>query len=643
MVAYFVPHLDSAAGRFPVLDGAENMELARQMAAGALPHVPFYRAMLYPALLSLFLRAGVSPESLPIVAGFLGALLHLGSTVCVYLLARRGWASARAGVVAAVLFGFNPVTVYFAAEPLDTTLGLFLFIAGLTLLSGFVPPLAGLMRAQNWSQRVLLLRVFFGTVLWCLAMLARPHYAIVLAALPLIILVTMRHTPKNCGLAVSGFLLACAICLGTAGLMQKKVSGEFRIMPAQGAYNLWAGNRPGANGRYFEQRVRLPAGAATEGENPARIESEFLYRQETSEKGPLDLNRMNQFWKKKTVDSIRADPMSWLELMACKVYYLFNDFEQYNNKTFAVQKELSPALFWNPLGWGITFVAAIGGLVYVSLAGRRLLTASLIIPVAVVYGLGVIIFFVSDRFRLPLLPLVCVGAGAWGCASPRWLPVIGVRGAFSALVLALAAATLTFSRRWEVYDLSTAVQDYVLLSISSTKAGDDIEALRWARQALDEQPFHPDALGAAVQSFYNANLQGIGVESRFPDETWPREAFRVTRIPQPSPGLRLIRGIALWKTGRNRQAASALHTLLEQATAPEAGAGGRRSADDALGVLLLTKLATKDDEAQAKARINETTSFYLLVALSRQDAGLIPENKRQIVSQAEPFVRNIFP
>jgi hypothetical protein len=111
----------------------------------------------------------------------------------------------------------------------------------------------------------------------------------------------------------------------------------------------------------------------------------------------------------------------------------------------------------------------------------------------------------------------------------------------------------------------------------------------------------------------------------------------------PSPGLRLIRGIALWKTGRKQQAASSLHTLLEQASAPQAAAGARRSADDALGVLLLTKLATKDEEAQAKQRINDTTSFYLLVAVSRQDPALIPENKRKIVAEAEPFVRNIFP
>ena len=36
--------------------------------------------------------------------------------------------------------------------------------------------------------------------------------------------------------------------------------------------------------------------------------------------------------------------------MAKKIYFLFNDFEQYNNKTYAVQKALSPVLKFNPLG-----------------------------------------------------------------------------------------------------------------------------------------------------------------------------------------------------------------------------------------------------------------------------------------------------
>src|SRR5205807_7081504 len=131
---YLLSFLASPLGRIPLLDGAENVELATQIAAGSLPHEPFYRAMLYPALLSLFLRAGISAASLPIVAGILGLLFHLGSTLCVYHLAKRLWSSSRAGLVAAALFGVNPVAVYFSAELLDTTFALFLFLAGLNTL-----------------------------------------------------------------------------------------------------------------------------------------------------------------------------------------------------------------------------------------------------------------------------------------------------------------------------------------------------------------------------------------------------------------------------------------------------------------------------------------------------------------------------
>src|SRR5262249_20878745 len=126
----------SPSGRFPLLDGAENLALAQRIAQGSLPAEPFFRAMLYPGLLALLLLGGVPSDWLPAAAGLLGCLLHAGSTVFVYWIARRAWASARAGWVAAALYGLNPVAIYFATEPLDTTLGLFLFLAGLKILHG---------------------------------------------------------------------------------------------------------------------------------------------------------------------------------------------------------------------------------------------------------------------------------------------------------------------------------------------------------------------------------------------------------------------------------------------------------------------------------------------------------------------------
>jgi hypothetical protein len=42
--------------------------------------------------------------------------------------------------------------------------------------------------------------------------------------------------------------------------------------------------------------------------------------------------------------------------MARKAYALLNNWEQYNNKTYAFHKALSPWLSWNPLCWGLLLV-----------------------------------------------------------------------------------------------------------------------------------------------------------------------------------------------------------------------------------------------------------------------------------------------
>ena len=69
------------------------------------------------------------------------------------------------------------------------------------------------------------------------------------------------------------------------GGVNAALSGEFRVLPWQGAFNLWAANRPGAHGRYFEQFARVASYA--EGTNPARLESERLYR-ELNPQAPAD-------------------------------------------------------------------------------------------------------------------------------------------------------------------------------------------------------------------------------------------------------------------------------------------------------------------------------------------------------------------
>jgi hypothetical protein len=430
--------------------------------------------------------------------------------------------------------------------------------------------------------------------------------------------------------------------LGAAGVLELRRCGQFHVMPVQGAYSLWVGNRPGANGRYYEQQVHLTAETERAGENPARIESEILYRRATGETSPLSPDRLQTYWRNKTVAAIRANPAAWLGLMARKVYYLFNNFEQYNNKTFAIQKSLAPALRPNFLGWGLTLVLCAAGVTLAKLARLPAVRPAVVVATAGFYGAGVLIFFIADRFRLPLLPLLCVGAGAWGCAPARWRPAGRGRGRLLLAVVVVMTALLTFSRGWGVYDLSPAVQDYVLRSIAAGKSGLDVEGLRWARAALARRPDHPDALARAVTSFYNAKLQGDAPEREFPDENWERQLGRVAHIPQPAAGVRLVQAVALWKTGQGAEAREILRALAAAAGPAPAGA----SADDALGVLLLTGLADPGDEPRAAALAGRTTSLYLLTALGRREsatARLVPETRRPTLGQFEAFVKNIFP
>ena len=70
-------------GLIPVLDGKEIIELAGNIAMGELPSEPFYRAPLYPMLLSMFYRLQLPQESVLYAARLLNGAFHLVSTFLV--------------------------------------------------------------------------------------------------------------------------------------------------------------------------------------------------------------------------------------------------------------------------------------------------------------------------------------------------------------------------------------------------------------------------------------------------------------------------------------------------------------------------------------------------------------------------------
>jgi hypothetical protein len=582
-------------GQTPVMDGAENLLIAESIADATLPTEPFYRAMLYPCVLSVFFIFGLTPDGSLLATQLLGLITHLCSTAIIFYLSLNLFNNRKNALMATVLFGFNPVLIYFAVDPLDVTFGILFFLIG---LCGIIP----LIKDSNATNlKSVCIGCFLTGLFWGLATLVRPHFIVVYLASPVILgFALLKWKASVRASIIILFVGGAVLCIG--GLIQYFHSGSFRIMPWQGAYNLWAANESAANGKFFKQKILIEKSDSHV--NPARVESIYLYLKETGTQPPVDIDAMNTYWRSKLFMSIAEEPGTWLSLMMRKVYYLLNNYEQYNNKTYILHKQLSPFLRWNPIGWGLLLIFCVGGCM---LGFQEHLSAwRLLFMLFAVYAAGTILFYVSSRFRLPLVALLCLGSAGWPSLLQQWRLRNGLfkTGFISILVV---TGGVSFSNLFEARDKSTFIQDYLLMANAAARGGLDDSAHQWAIAALELSPHRPDAIRVAVLSFYNLYI--ADTESKT-GETWSDQLKRLRNHPNKDPILQFMEGIALWKIGHTEEAVHHWRKLKE---------GKQPVASAALGALLLSDHASENDLIDAKATAFEQMDPILRVALLRSD------------------------
>jgi hypothetical protein len=486
-LAYALGHLGwylgTPLGRVPVLDERENIDLAEAIFGGTLPAVPFYRAPGYALVLAAMRLAGVSQGGLFPAALVLGAALHgIGAGVAASLGAR--WFGNLSGLLGGLLYALDPVLVHYATQALDATLALTLFLAG---LRSFAAAAVDPGRPGPWAA---------AGILWAAATLVRPNFLLVWLVVPAFA-VAQAGTLRRGLVAAS---LAGAVLFAAAAAWQAAICGVAGFLPWQGPYNLWAANRPGANGRYYTQHVSLPPALARS--NPARAESIILYEQEAPG-APQNIAAMNAHWRRRFLGEVSSHPLRWAALMGRKAYALLNNWEQYNNETYAFHKARSPWLRWNPICWGVLLVLGIAGAGRLGSESRR--SAAALAAVSAACSLSILLFFVSARFRLPLAGVCAVLAGG-ALGSPGFWRRWPARGRALLGACLAAAAALSFSSLGGVDDRSTFVQDHVLLARAAYTVGDDQTALSEATEALKLQPWHPDA--AAIADAARAEIAG---------------------------------------------------------------------------------------------------------------------------------------
>ena len=466
-------------GMTPVLDGAENMALAEKIYQGTLPSEPFYRAMLYPLMLAFLRLVGVAPDLMMSFAGLLGLLFHLLTTLLVARIALILWKSESAAILGGALYGFYPLAVYFAAEPLDITAAIFFMTLGFYLY------LRNSEQIANRSGFLAGLAIGVGGLLRANVLASAGVFAVD---------VLIGGQRRKAALAVLAVLLMTVL----GGLAGWYHSGEFRLMPWQGAFVLYSANSATANGKYFNQTIFLPDRDLSY--NPARLESEILYARETGASGTYSIDAFNRFWRDKTVQHVAENPGQWFGLQMRKFYYLLNNFEQYNNKTFAFHRDLTPILSYNPLCFGLLLIAAV--LVLFNLREynpemKKILLALLLLAV------GTVVFLVSARFRFLLVPLLAAIA-----PGLLVLQIFDRRAILKNLAVVLVVALLSFSTLFGAADMSTVNSDRMLLAHACARLYDFAGQVYWADQVLKEMPDHLIAVRVKVVGFTNLVLAG---------------------------------------------------------------------------------------------------------------------------------------
>ncbi len=374
----------------------------------------FFRAPLYPFWLSLIYRVfGHDLMAVRLVQALLGAGTAAALTGCAWRFGGRRTALWAAAI--SVLYG--PL-IYFDAELLIPNLLVALLAWSLFFLL-----------APSSLVSYLLAALFLG-----LASIARPTALVLLPPFLYFIWTRIRteaFLKKRLLAWVILIVLIPGICIT---LLNAKEEGTFVFIASQGGVNLYAGNHPGASGRSVEiPELDMQGGWADFVDASHRVAEEEQGRK-------LNSRQVSDHWVKKALHWITTAPGDAFILTLKKAYYVLNAYEIPNNRDLYFKRPfpLSFLLWkvpWFAFPWGLFFPLAVVGVVL----GLRLREVRsfiiMLIGWVVLYGVFLIPFFVSARFRLGLVPAMILLAAFALSQGKKILQVTPLAAGITALVL----------------------------------------------------------------------------------------------------------------------------------------------------------------------------------------------------------------
>jgi tetratricopeptide (TPR) repeat protein len=520
---------------------------------------PFFVSPLYVYFLAAIFTASDSLTAVKLVQILLGAF----AAGFLYLTARQ-WFGGRAALIAALLFLLTGLFTFYEVLILQSALDPFLVASSLYFIS----------RAHRDERRWPVAAA--GAALGLLA-LNRPNalaYGLVAAAWFAVEPWSRRGrssagiTPslKRAAPFVSGMLLV----LAPNALRNYAVSGEIILVSSHGGLNFYIGNGPESDGVYSRVSGIRPsiAGQAEDAERLA----------EQAEGRELSTREVSDHFYRRAWDWMKANPKSAARLLARKLALLLNRENVPLNYSYAYYRGESVLLGLLAVGpWLLVPLGLLGFFLPSMRASARgfWLWASFI-PV---YGLSVAAFFVSSRYRMPLLVPLSASSGA----AALWMIGRSRERDFRALAAAAGALALLFTLSFWDFGLDDGRSgEQTRNAVWLVEQGRYDDARDFVERISDSHT-HPGVLRFQVgKALATAGRYGEAIENL-------REALE---IDGDEAAVQLELGQILMVENRAEEAVSHLRAALDAGFRPEVsapwllralGAAGRRQ--EALSLL----------------------------------------------------------
>ncbi len=495
--ALYVSHLRiSPLALSPMLDELDHVEWARTLASGDwLGSHAFFRAPLYPYILGILLK--ISDGSL-ILARHVQAVYGSLVPVLTYLIGRR-IIGERVGLLAGAIACGYPFLIYFDNELLIVSL--IVLLDALMLLLVLRAD-----RIPTWG------RWLTAGIVMGISAIARPNILVFIPLLCLWIWLEARRaramdlrSPRRPGegagkrdgahgrlslvrgrtplltAALRSVLLLVGVALIVipVTLRNKALDDDFVLIASQGGINFHIGNNEHADG----------ISAVVPGLGEAWVYSDCERIAERECGTPLKPSEVSGYWYGLGHSFLRDQPGAAARLYLKKFVLFWDSFELANNKDIYFFGRMSPvfrSLSWLHFGV-IAPLAFIGAWV-----ARRRKGASLLIFFLLSYMGSVLLFFVSARFRLPVIPVIIIFSSSgvlwlWDRARDRrWRPLmVGL--------LAVAAAAVFVNTDFYGTHVGERAQTHNTLGLAYASAGKYDHAVAEYQKAVELSPGYAKA------------------------------------------------------------------------------------------------------------------------------------------------------